>query len=482
MKKKNLLLTALLVVVISVSALLFTACQSFKWGPVAGGQSSADSVSNGGFAVKQGDWLYFVNGYVGFPENPDIRYNYFGKAEKGSIMRSSINADGSLGTPSVVVPKNIMTSYTEGGFWIFGEWIYYASPTTGVNNNKELQTNYLDYMRTKIDGTGTQLIATLNGQSLQHKFTDAGMFYYESNKISFIKYDAQKVGSTVTIAESVTSVLFPKNTNYSAAAADVVADYVFYTKAGEDTTLPGNDLWVAGKSGESKRIYEQKDKLADGEDAQANRSKLETLTLRQYRVTSDGIEIYYEKSRYIGGTSTVEGIYGKKFTSTAFDFKNSAETRFTIESQTAFTPISLEDGILITGTSARLARPMTDANPNYDTTSYTGLGTITMLDVREATIDGVTTRFMFYISNNLFTCAPLYPVSNLNAKILSEENISSSFLVADIVGDYLYIIATDKLTYTARISINGGEAELIGKMTETDQKTWDEQQKEKANS
>ena len=64
MKKKLFsAFAAILVLVISVATLV--ACNPYKNPAIGGGDATAPVESNGGYIVKQGNYVYFVNGYVG---------------------------------------------------------------------------------------------------------------------------------------------------------------------------------------------------------------------------------------------------------------------------------------------------------------------------------------------------------------------------------------------------------------------------------
>ena len=90
---KRVLIVALLVCAVAV----FAACQDFTWGPVMGTDSDAVVTGNGSLAVRQGEYLYFINGNDDTSTLTAPEDNYFGQASvKGSIMKSRIAEDGSL--------------------------------------------------------------------------------------------------------------------------------------------------------------------------------------------------------------------------------------------------------------------------------------------------------------------------------------------------------------------------------------------------
>ena len=123
MRRKIVLLV--IGVILLVAALVsFAACESYKATALSKvGDKNAKVESNGGLVVKQGGYLYFINGFTDYLTESG-KDNWFGTPVKGAIVRVTYNADGSLGDDyTVVVPKTVMASSENVGFSIFGEWI-----------------------------------------------------------------------------------------------------------------------------------------------------------------------------------------------------------------------------------------------------------------------------------------------------------------------------------------------------------------------
>ena len=176
MKKISIILIICLAVCLGA---LFTAC-SPSFGPV-GTTEYKDSpvVNNGGLVVQQGGYIYYVNGMDATSNITKPEDNAFGKASvKGSIMKSKIDAEGNLSETAVVVPKMFYTSASNGGFYIYGEWIYYMSPNTKTDNKSNVLNTQSVAFRTKIDGTKTQEIATISSNSTQYIFTENALIYF----------------------------------------------------------------------------------------------------------------------------------------------------------------------------------------------------------------------------------------------------------------------------------------------------------------
>lgn len=115
------------------------------------GDYSGEVVSNGGFAVEKGEYIYFING-----AETSTATNTYGKVVKGAIMRISktdlINHNYS--NVDTVVPQ-IAYSGSYSGIYIYGDYIYYSTPSTEKNGEGEVLNSNLAFNRTKLDGTGT---------------------------------------------------------------------------------------------------------------------------------------------------------------------------------------------------------------------------------------------------------------------------------------------------------------------------------------
>ena len=121
----------------------------------AGYVSAAEVTSNGGFAVQKGDYVYFINGMADSTAD-----NTYGNVVKGALMRISASALASGETadkaecvvPSLFTMKNKSGAYTTG-VYIYGDYVYYATPTTDKTMGGEVNSSYVDFKRAKLDGT-----------------------------------------------------------------------------------------------------------------------------------------------------------------------------------------------------------------------------------------------------------------------------------------------------------------------------------------
>jgi hypothetical protein len=138
--------------------------------------TSTAAVSNGGFAVEKGDYIYFING----AENSTATNDY-GDVVKGAIMRISktdlINHNYS--SVDTVVPQ-IAYSGSYCGIYIYGDYIYYTTPSTEKNGDGEVLNSNLAFNRTKLDGTGTSKTSLMQfaTNSVEYRYVEVGSDVY----------------------------------------------------------------------------------------------------------------------------------------------------------------------------------------------------------------------------------------------------------------------------------------------------------------
>ena len=126
--------------------------------------TDANITGNGGYAIRKGDYLYYVNGFVDdyATELDDYKKdNVEGKVVYGAIYRTKLvdnnfrkDEKGFLEKSERVVSK--VVGYDNGGFYIVGDYIYYATPYMNVDKNGVIQNNRISFNRIKIDGTGNK--------------------------------------------------------------------------------------------------------------------------------------------------------------------------------------------------------------------------------------------------------------------------------------------------------------------------------------
>lgn len=417
--------SVLVIVAVVLVCMTFVGCQDYKWGPV-GTTSTEDAINNGSLVVKQGEYIYYVNGQDDVSSIKTAYDNHFGKASvKGSIMKSKIGADGTLTETEVVVPKMFYTGNTKGGFSIFGEWLYYVSPSTQTDNKGNVLTSQLEYMRTKTDGTKTQSIAIVEGSSLSYVFTPTALIYLDGTNLKKVSYNAKKIGKTTTVAEEVNGSLFTAK-----------SQVIFYTKASSDKTLANNVVYVM--NGDSEPIELIGDKTyASGEKPTLAEQK--TITLSKYDAEEN--VLYY--GRKDNDSNALNGTYGYKFTDGFKPIDKTLEKRYSVNALTNFVPMGFEKGLLDVSTAKiKMYKPI-GADANVDSTDKE-----VELSATPIYLFNDDTYLYYVISSKLARLN--YGAEKPIEEIISDANISTSWIAPTKIDNFVYYIDASNYSYLAR--------------------------------
>ena len=136
-----------------------------------------DNTLKAGFVAETADYVYFING----AENYATEYTT-GSVTKGALMRvkKSDFADLSAANYETVVSKLLVADDTKAGFYIYGDYVYYAVPSTEKDTTGALKNDQLNFFSTKLDATGTS--ANITGRdfphSAQYRFVQSGENVY----------------------------------------------------------------------------------------------------------------------------------------------------------------------------------------------------------------------------------------------------------------------------------------------------------------
>ena len=216
---------------ISAAGLMLTAgCGNWKYEGVS--KDNYTSVtSNGGFVVQTDDYVYFVNGAA---SNTDD--NTFGNPLKGSLQRIS-KADlaaHNYSSSSTVVPLVLFSGYYEAGVYIYGDRVYYSTPSTAKNSSGEIQNSNLEFKSSTLDGkeTMSDYYYRSSSTALEYRYVEVDDTVYLMYVVSEALYGET---SAVTNIHSINTstredVLIAYNvSDYAFDTEDPENPYVFYT-------------------------------------------------------------------------------------------------------------------------------------------------------------------------------------------------------------------------------------------------------------
>lgn len=151
--RNNVKKFAIVILALVIALAVFAGCgKDYSSKPLDGYSSSGEVKSNGGFVVQKGEWIYFINGTEDYTAD-----NTYGKVVKGSLMRikESDLAAGNYDNTDVVVPLLMVSQDYTSGIYIYGDYVYYATPTSTKNTDGQVENSWLDFKRSKLDGSST---------------------------------------------------------------------------------------------------------------------------------------------------------------------------------------------------------------------------------------------------------------------------------------------------------------------------------------
>lgn len=216
-----------LIVVAVMSCLLLVGCGENKWQSSISVDtySGKTESSNGGFLVEKGDYIYFINGV-----ESNTAENTLGKPIRGAIVRLKKSEIGSLNAnPEIVVPKVVFSSdFSSGsGIFIFGDYIYYATPCAIKNSNGAIRNTEIEFSRMKLNGEDVSVITTEQSISSKYRFVKIG------DSVHLVLTSTDDEGKTIlkTINCDTKAVTNSKVYTEYMFASDVNCKYAFYTAA-----------------------------------------------------------------------------------------------------------------------------------------------------------------------------------------------------------------------------------------------------------
>ncbi len=189
------------------STLALSACGDYKLDkPLTA--PTGEVASNGGFVVEKGDYVYFINGKEDYTAS-----NKYGDVVKGSLMRitkTALNV-GDFSGAEVVVPALVGSQNFNTGIYIYGDYVYYATPTADKNIKGEVESSWIDFKRAKLDGSETMkdYFFRLSSNSTNFRFVEMdGVVYCLYEEDSMLKSYNVETGDTFVLAKGAGTFYF----------------------------------------------------------------------------------------------------------------------------------------------------------------------------------------------------------------------------------------------------------------------------------
>lgn len=485
---KKIIAVIALVLVLTVG---LVACngKTYKASGVADGNKYASSPveNNGSFVVKQGNYIYFVNAYVGADAE-----NKFGKQEKSCLYRAELDENGNIieGSRVALVNKNIYSTSTKSGIYVRGNWIYFASPNTDKTKSGEVNTKYLDFFRVSLDGKKTELLYTIANRSADFFVTDNSILVLDGGALKKIDLNKKSLGKInnkknyVEVRSNVSSL------------QPIVANGAFSGMALMVSNAADSDSWK--KFNTLSVIYADgtiKDVITDNSFGGNADSYLynATVSVKDYVVKDDKIAVYYTKTDKDSKVQLCAYMFGTDF---SFDSKNEVPLmKDASSSNVAAVKGIVEVNIINDTPNYILSAFVTVSSAPYLKKVEQGKepqnvpSTATESDSqlkRQITIRDVRDGYVFYTDASSAKALYRYNYASLDLtteELVAEFNLSSSWFAPVILGDYMYFLDGTK-EYTYRVKLQTGDIVkpetkdmVVGKMTADDYKAVFESEK-----
>ncbi len=251
MKKKISIL--MMVCVMCISAILFTACGGDKF---ASNPAADDLVSsNGGSVVQKGDFLYYMNGFSSSTEMTGEKANEEGSVTHAALYRTELvngeiayDDDGYAKNVELIVSLNVGVESSQ--IYIFGEKIYFASPTTKKDKTGTVRYDLRTFYSADLDGENLEVVHETNEWNTEmaefNMVSIGGKVYltvFDGNTLKEVEIKNGEEVKTTTIAEGVTSVAFDEVDTDRDITSESLKE-VYYTRnfTEDESRVAGNVL------------------------------------------------------------------------------------------------------------------------------------------------------------------------------------------------------------------------------------------------
>lgn len=190
------------------------------------GDITGDVASNGGFVATKGNYVYFINGSEDYTAK-----NAYGEVVKGALMRISkadLKAKNYDKTETVVPVLFVSQNHDEGGVYIYGDRVYFASPTTEKEFDGSVSNEKLNFKSAKLDGSSTEkelksYYYRSDSNSISYRYVQG-----EDGTVYLMYVDGTTLYSLNTKTEK-TTVLVEGAETYYFDTSDLESGEVFYT-------------------------------------------------------------------------------------------------------------------------------------------------------------------------------------------------------------------------------------------------------------
>jgi len=228
----------------------------------------------GGFIGQKANYVYYINGNAQASSD-----NSYGTPVKGALMAADKN---DLTKTEVVVPNLFVTSDYNAGVYIYGDYVYYGTPSTDKNSKGEIAYTDLVFTRAKLDGSTTEKLFTVSGLSTEYRIVEVEgkvyIVYYDKDAEAIKEYSVQNDSTKVVAAKDfknekdvvLDSYKFAENGDKYVVffTVKVFTDDKYFEEKGQRETANYNQVYAyeAGKTYAEADVLGEK--ICDGAEKQ----------------------------------------------------------------------------------------------------------------------------------------------------------------------------------------------------------------------
>lgn len=218
---------------LSLGALSLTACD-YKFTPLGGNFAEGTVNSNGGFVVEKGEYVYFVNGVQTYTAD-----NTYGTPVKGALMRiKKTDVQAHKNTAETVIPSLMVSADYKSGIYVYGDRVYYATPTNVKNTSGEVENSYLDFKSAKLDGSDIRDYFRVSKNDTQFRYVQEGeAVYLTYSQDSELRSYNTASGTETVLAANVGAFVFD--------AGNKENPWIYYTMSVSENMDSANSVSLA---------------------------------------------------------------------------------------------------------------------------------------------------------------------------------------------------------------------------------------------
>lgn len=452
-------LVKLLVGVLAVGLLLTSliACAETGWKKTSLTSWGEGDVV-GGFIGEKGDYVYYINGNGSYTSK-----NSFGTPVKGSLM---VFDKANLTVTEIAVPKLFTAADYNAGLYIFGDYVYYGTPSTEKNSSGAVANTEMTFMRTKLDGTGTETFLTIDSRSSEYRIAEADgvvyIVYFDSNN------SALKVYNTTTRSSSIIA-----KTDEKTEGRETLKDHMF-AKNGDDVTLyytvtVYREDYLEEKGSRDTQNYNAVYSYTVGQVAEDGAELVGTKILNgESEFATYGLSLTYANKLFL--TKTVN----EKASDYVYTVDDGIE-KLKNKKSASVNNLFVNNDVYVVSDGKIMKGSFTESENLMQTVALASASTLLGIDTVSVEVEEnqfVDYSYIYYINSDGRICRVELNNENANEQIVSEDTVMTSWYRPQFIeiNNQTYLFYCDTSSYGAGYikHINLNTCELVSEDTDDD--------------